>query len=109
VLPLKLAKDVDLTTGDLVAFERALLYEVGAHVAYKGLSDIRRQFDRFVAHGLKIGVPCRESESRRPRWSQPIATITNPALISTVAAMDIAISSGVGLIQSLRMAVPSMV
>jgi hypothetical protein len=33
-------------------------------------------------------------------WSQPIATITNPALKSTVAAMDIAASSGVMIIQS---------
>jgi hypothetical protein len=79
------------------------------HVADEGLGDFGRQFDRFARHGAKIGLPCRESESRPARWSQPIATITNPALISTVAAMDIAISSGVGLIQSLRMAVPSMV
>jgi hypothetical protein len=58
---------------------------------------------------VEDSLPCGESESRPARFSQPIATITNPALISTVAAMDIAISSGVGLIQSLRMAVPSMV
>jgi hypothetical protein len=45
----------------------------------------------------KIGLPCRESESRRAHWSQPIATITNPAPISTVAAIDIAIQAGSGL------------
>lgn len=32
-----------------------------------------------------------------------------PALVSTVAAMDIAVSSGVMIIQSLRMVQPSMV
>jgi len=43
------------------------------------------------------------------RESQPIATITNPALMSTVAAMIIAVSSGVMTIQSLCMVLPSMI
>lgn len=42
----------------------------------------------------------------RRAWSQPIATMTNPALISTVAAMKSAVSSGV-MIQLLRIALHS--
>jgi hypothetical protein len=43
MLPLKLAKDADLATGELVALERALLGEEGAHVADESSGDRGRK------------------------------------------------------------------